>query len=735
MRLPQVIGPWRLTKRLGHGAFGAVYLAEVEGDAGFRSQVAVKLLDASAIEANPTIGQSLVDEARLLSRLRHPGIVRVLDLQRISHEFLGETYAMAMEYTPGITLSALLESLGLEAAGLSMPAIISLCAEIAGALDYAHTHVGQDGHPSLIVHRDLKPANLIVTPEGHVKVLDFGIAFAAERGVDATREGMTKGTLPYMSPEQVHGMPVDGRSDLYALGTILFEMLVGEPFVGFYPFGQSDLARMVKRVAELHFSDRQDLLGDTLRRHPHFLDEEPAVAIEAMLEKLLARNPEERFSSSAEMRQALEGLYSYWRPESGRRELREHMDAWYAAYPVSETPGTQPSQSAKKKEDPAESLALLVPEQSSGTQPEPEGTHRLRDSERFRRGALGMILLGLLLFFVAPSRDDERSEPGQAPEAESEGSASVLPKFRISDVQVTGNRQSTEARTTVSFLDSVGDVVLASVLSGFKSNDGMALRHAPEGGLEFALVATRAHQSSPGVAVLWDLRGEEPTEVWRLDDFFEETPELDIGVHWATSYGFGAVDFLPSGSAGVPQALVIAHDRNFAPTWLLRLDSSGQVMGRRYHPGHLDRLFPLDRDNVVVSGVSNRLCPGGSVPCVQEEVVWTVPAPSFGERTEFLPGCGGSPTPLGSRGYSWPKDRFRISSVVANANHSGGFELVLVRRARGTKKECAARLAFNRAGEFESQFSECGFEAPLYTVGPDAGEICAKWAQRSAEGN
>jgi len=346
-----------------------------------------------------------------------------------------------------------------------------------------------------------------------------------------------------------------------------------------------------------------------------------------------------------------------------------------------------------------------------------------------------MILLGLLLFFVAPSGDDEGKETGPAPEAESEGSASVVPRTRISDVQVTGKKQSTEARTTVSFLDSVGDVVLASVLSGSKSNDGIALRRAPEGGLEFALVATLAYQSSPGVAVLWDLRGEEPTEVWRLDNFFEETPELYIDIHWATSYGFGAVDFVPSGAPGVPQTLLIAHDRNFAPTWLLRLDSSGEVVGKRYHPGHLNRLFPLDRYSVVVSGVNNRLCPEGRVPCIQEQVVWTVPTPNVGERTEFLPGCGGSPTPPGSRGYSWPRDRFHIKSVVANANRSGGFELVLLRRARGTKKECAARLAFSRAGEFESQFSECGFEAPIYTVPSDAGEICAQWAKRADEGH
>ncbi len=275
-------------------------------------------------------------------------------------------------------------------------------------------------------------------------------------------------------------------------------------------------------------------------------------------------------------------------------------------------------------------------------------------------------------------------------------------------------------------------MVLAPVLSGLETKDGLALLRGADGWLDYALVGTRAYGTARGLLALWDLRGAEPRELWRLDDFFEETPELNVGVHGATAYGFGGVDFLP-GEASPPHSLALAHDRNFAPAWLLRLDSTGAIVGRRYHPGHLDALFLLDADNLVVSGVNNRLCPAGKVPCEQEEVVWVVPPPSAAERTEFLPGCGDTPTFSSGRGYSWPKDRFRIRSVIPNARASGGFELILVRQASATKPECTARLGFGKTGEFREQFSECGFEAPIYEISADAGEICREWV-RIADG-
>jgi hypothetical protein len=549
-----------------------------------------------------------------------------------------------------------------------------------------------------------------------------------------------------MSPEQVHGMPVDARSDLYSLGTIVFEMLVGEPFVGFYPFGQSDIALMVKRVAELQFTDRADLLRDTLRKHPHFLDELQCQALEALLTKLLARNPAERFQDTADLRDELERLYVFWRPEAGRRELRGHMDVWYAENPGARNPQTIPYKSKRRNSD-AEAPVDQSSHQSVATPAEggaethvlgtPSGpknklAERMPDSDRFRKVVLGMILLGVLLFFVAPRQDsDQAANPDEATDKTGAAVAQST-GLRISDARLSGKRNSTEARTTLSFIDSRGEVVLAPVLSGLMAEDGLAILRGADGWLDFALIGTRAYGTARGLLTLWDLRGDQPRELWRLDDFFEETPELNVGIHHATAYGFGGVDFLP-GEADPPHSLALAHDRNFAPAWLLRLDSTGSIVGRRYHPGHLNTLLPLDAYNLVLSGVNNRLCPAGEVPCEQEEVVWIVPPPSAAERSEFLPGCGGTPTLSSGRGYSWPKDRFRIRSVMPNASARGGFELILVRRASATKPECEARLGFGKTGEFRDQFSECGFEAPIYEVSADAGDICAEWERINDE--
>ncbi|MEE2830193.1 MAG: serine/threonine-protein kinase [Myxococcota bacterium] len=800
MRLPQVIGPWRLLERLGHGAFGSVYLAEVAGDEGFTSRVAVKILDPGALDQNPSVGQSLIDEAKLLSYLQHPNIVRVLQLQRISHEFLGETWAMAMEYVEGLTLALLLEAVGLQAKSVKVEGVISLLAEVAGALEYAHNHQGQDGTQLLIVHRDLKPANLIITPEGHVKILDFGIAWATERGVDATREGMTKGTLPYMSPEQVHGLPVDGRSDLYSLGTIVFEMLVGEPFVGFYPFGQSDIGRMVKRVAELHFEQRRDLLRDTLQRHPHHLGERESRSLEHLLARLLAREPVERFQTAAELREAVEELYGFWRPEVGRRQLGSMVGDWYRERPkpgadatlpflpqqsnpeaifLADPGSDTPASSARLEDGQVGDVAARpgpldesgssrgAPREDGGleaaTQPLPAATEQHAEpteaaslpgkgkparrrrrrrasraehrasNRRFVLSLAAMALLGLGILVLAL-----QSGLLQTPSWGDAGTSSRQPTSgqRIADVRLVRERGATGASTTVQFVNDRGTTVLAPVLSGLRPTDGLALIRGDGNWIRWALVGTRAFKDNRGVLVLFDLRGEEPREHWRLDTFFEETPELPMGIHGATAYGFGDVDFLLSEStdpSAVPAVVAVAHDRNFAPSWLLRINDRGEVIGRRYHPGHLETLFSLSGDSVVVSGVNNRLCPAGRVPCSQEEVVWVVRPPDPGEKTEFLPACGGGPTRPGGQGYSWSKDRYRIVSVNPNFTEPGGFELLLERRKRGSKAACTSRLSFGHSGDFQGQYSECGFRAPVSAINPDAGVICKQWLDLSRE--
>ena len=206
MRLPQTVGVYRLVERLGSGSFGTVYRAEVVGALGFSQDVAVKVLDPARAIERPDMVASLADEAALLSRLQHPNIVQVRGLEKIEHDFLGTTYAMVMELVRGIPLRRLIDAAVERGHVIPAQASLLLLSEAAEALQYAHAMRGADGRPMNFVHRDMKPGNVLVTKDGRTKILDFGIAFAAERKVTSTAAGMTKGTVLYMSPEQVRGL-------------------------------------------------------------------------------------------------------------------------------------------------------------------------------------------------------------------------------------------------------------------------------------------------------------------------------------------------------------------------------------------------------------------------------------------------------------------------------------------------------------------------------------------------
>ena len=217
------IGRYNVVSVLGHGAFGEVFHARLDGPMGFRKDVALKRLHPHLVRGNPAVVQALIDEARLGGLLRHPNIVE-------SYEFEQDdgTWFLAMEFVDGVTLQ-LLAALSAEA-GHPVPAAVALeiIEQICRGLDYAHSLSDAAGRPLRIVHRDLKPANLMLSREGVVKIMDFGMAKASSNMRDSTASGMIKGTPSYMSPEQVHATrAVSEASDLYAVGVMMFELILG----------------------------------------------------------------------------------------------------------------------------------------------------------------------------------------------------------------------------------------------------------------------------------------------------------------------------------------------------------------------------------------------------------------------------------------------------------------------------------------------------------------------------
>jgi predicted Ser/Thr protein kinase len=268
------IGPYRVERVLGEGGMGIVYLAE---DTRLGRLIALKAI-ASRFAADPLRRERLRREARAAAALSHPGIATIFALEEID----GSLY-IASEYVPGETLRDELQR-GPLPTGSAVATAIAIARALAAA------------HDAGIVHRDLKPENVIRTPGGEVKILDFGLArFRAgePEGPALTGDGTILGTPAYMSPEQLRGGAVDQRSDLFALGVVLYELVSGV-----HPFAGSDPTSTIARILETEPA-RLSIAGGAGR------DAATIGALEPIVLTLLRKTPADRFRSAHDVVQAL----------------------------------------------------------------------------------------------------------------------------------------------------------------------------------------------------------------------------------------------------------------------------------------------------------------------------------------------------------------------------------------------------------------------------------------------
>jgi serine/threonine-protein kinase len=265
------IGRYKIVRELGRGAMGVVYHAI---DPNIGRPVAIKTIHFGGgrnPEEQNRLRERLFREARSAGILSHPGIVTIYDVEQ-----QGELAYIAMEYVDGPTLDQVLS----EAQPIPPERMFSILGQTSVALDYAH----QKG----IVHRDIKPANIMIARDGTAKITDFGIAKITASD-QLTMTGNIVGTPHYMSPEQVQGQPVDGRSDQFSLAVIAFEMLTGEK-----PYAGEHLTTVVyKIVAEEPAA-------------PHRLNPTIGLAIESVLRKSLSKKPDLRYPTCQEFARALE---------------------------------------------------------------------------------------------------------------------------------------------------------------------------------------------------------------------------------------------------------------------------------------------------------------------------------------------------------------------------------------------------------------------------------------------
>ncbi len=276
------IGKYEILTRLSVGGMAEIFLAYTAGPGGFRKFVTLKRILPDIADDEQFLSMFL-EEARVTAAMSHASIAQVFELGEDDGD-----YYLTMEFIPGQDLRQLLRAAVVLNTRIPIGFAAMVIRDTCNALHYAHHFKDGSGALAAIVHRDVSPKNVMVTYEGDVKVIDFGIAKALGR-LGHTRAGTVKGTTPYMSPEQILGEDLDGRSDLFAAGTILQELLTGRR-----TFSGEDEREVARRI-----------LTDTVAPASAANPDVPA-ALDAVLVHALERAPPSRFQTGKEMARAIE---------------------------------------------------------------------------------------------------------------------------------------------------------------------------------------------------------------------------------------------------------------------------------------------------------------------------------------------------------------------------------------------------------------------------------------------
>jgi serine/threonine protein kinase len=282
---PVPFGRYRLVSLLGQGGMATVYKAVLAGPMGFEKRVALKRIPR-ALTSDDKVVKALINEARLGGRLEHKNVVETYEFNHVDGH-----YYLAMELVDGWTLGGLLQACRSNGHWMPTSVAVEIFEAVLRGLAYAHNLADGDGNPLGLVHRDLKPGNVMISRDGDVKVMDFGIAKAESNLYHTTQDGATKGTPAYMSPEQVNAESLDRRSDIFSLGAVLHELVTLQ-----VPFQGQSLGAVVAGILQC------DLERPKQRVHRRVPELVP------ILEKMMAKDREERFGSVGEVLEALRAI-------------------------------------------------------------------------------------------------------------------------------------------------------------------------------------------------------------------------------------------------------------------------------------------------------------------------------------------------------------------------------------------------------------------------------------------
>jgi serine/threonine-protein kinase len=322
---PTPFGKYLLLERLAAGGMGEVFLAK-GGSRGVERFFAIKRILSHFAESDHFI-EMMFNEAKITITLHHPNIAQVFEFGEIEDHFF-----LAMEYVEGLSLHQVIGRGRQSGEELRIPDVVYVIMQLAKALDYAHNKRGPKGEPLNIIHRDISPHNILLDEKGSVKLIDFGVAKAASNRIQ-TDASTIKGKIPYMSPEQAGGLGIDARSDLYAVGIVLFECLTYERL---YP------------SRDTFETFRQVQTGDVRNWREKIHDDVPACVVD-ILDKTLQADREDRYANAAELEKAL------------AKALHE-IAPGYTAHGLEETLGRLDVQAEERKDKLRDFADLAMPD-------------------------------------------------------------------------------------------------------------------------------------------------------------------------------------------------------------------------------------------------------------------------------------------------------------------------------------------------------------------------------------
>jgi serine/threonine protein kinase len=271
-------GKYLLMDKIATGGMAELYRAKIIGDRGFEKIVAVKKI-LPYLAYDDILVNSFINEAKLAALLQHQNIVQIYD-----YGTMGSSYFIAMELLSGKDLRQTTHKSKQKNLPIDLETALYITARICEGLEYAHTLCDFQGKPLGIIHRDISPPNILITYSGQVKIIDFGIAKARNQSKD-TQVGIIKGKVAYMSPEQADGKAIDHRSDIFATGILLYEMLARRRM-----FNGEDTLQVLSLVREARFEPPENVIANGYSE------------LFEILHRALAKNPDDRYPPAGRCR-------------------------------------------------------------------------------------------------------------------------------------------------------------------------------------------------------------------------------------------------------------------------------------------------------------------------------------------------------------------------------------------------------------------------------------------------